>query len=240
MNWTSANANGKYVMDSINRIAAGEQGFLDQTQFPFYMLYQNQPVKSFPNRVGMGYLLGYPAGLEGVASLVTPYVDTNWKDPHGSDGYAYFIDQPSTLLPYTYHVNAWDIYHQVMVNSIVGTMNVLASTQKMLLNQDTLLQDALDIVAFDHLLALSYSTDDDTRRQFDRSYNPMTISQLSATYPNISWHTFVPEATGAAQQVLGKLLGDPNYKYIVMEPGKLQMLNDMLGNPNCKRSLVLR
>ncbi|KHJ86451.1 hypothetical protein OESDEN_13803 [Oesophagostomum dentatum] len=119
-----------------------------------------------------------------------------------------------------------------MVNSIVGTMNVLASTQKMLLNQDTLLQDALDIVAFDHLLALSYSTDDDTRRQFDRSYNPMTISQLSATYPNISWHTFVPEATGAAQQVLGKLLGDPNYKYIVMEPGKLQMLNDMLGNPN--------
>ncbi|EYC29504.1 hypothetical protein Y032_0006g3009 [Ancylostoma ceylanicum] len=230
MNWNSVNSNGKFVMDAINRIAKGEPDFLNQTQFPFYMFYQDQKPKDFPDRVGMGYLLGYPAGFEGVANLVTPYVDTNWKDPHGSQGYAYYIDQPSTLLPYTYHVKAWGIYQQALTNSVVATMNLLAKTQNKTLDQKTLLQDATDIVAFDHLLALTYSTDDTTRRQSERSYNPMTIGQLSKTYPKISWHTFIPEATGTAQNVLNKLLNDPTYKYIVMEPVKLQMLNDMLGN----------
>ncbi|KAK6748907.1 hypothetical protein RB195_001497 [Necator americanus] len=231
MNWTAMNRDGKYVMAAINRTAAGEQGFLNETQFPFYMLYQDKKVNSFPDRIGMGYLLGYPAGFEGVANLVTPYVDTNWKDPHGANGYAYFIDQPSTLLPYTYHKKAWGIYEQSLISTIVDVMNLLASTQNIKLDQKTLLQDAKDIAAFDHLLALTYSTDDTTRRQFDRSYNPMTIGQLTQTYPNISWHTFVPEATGTSQHVLGTLLNDITYKYIVMEPAKLLMLNSMLGNP---------
>ncbi|ETN85802.1 hypothetical protein NECAME_06222 [Necator americanus] len=181
---------------------------------------------------------GYPAGFEGVANLVTPYVDTNWKDPHGANGYAYFIDQPSTLLPYTYHKKAWGIYEQSLISTIVDVMNLLASTQNIKLDQKTLLQDAKDIAAFDHLLALTYSTDDTTRRQFDRSYNPMTIGQLTQTYPNISWHTFVPEATGTSQHVLGTLLNDPTYKYIVMEPAKLLMLNSMLGNPKCEREPI--
>lgn len=42
------------------------------------------------------------------------------------------------------------------------------------------------------------------------------------------------QATGTAQHVLEKVLNDPTYKYIVMEPGKLQMLNDMLGNTTCE------
>ncbi|KIH66995.1 peptidase family M13, partial [Ancylostoma duodenale] len=249
MNWNSVNSNGKFVMDAINRIAAGDPDFLNRTQFPFYMFYQDQKPGSFPDRVGMGYLLGYPAGFEGVPSLVTPFVDTNWKDPHGPDGYAYYIDQPTTLLPYTYHVKAWGIYEQALTNSVVATMNLLAKTQNKTLDQKTLLQDAKDIVAFDHLLALTYSTDDTTRRQSERSYNPMTMGQLSQMYPKISWHTFVPEAcaffpsfldirtnlamfqaTGTAQDVLKKILNDPTYKYIVMEPIKLQMLNNMLGN----------
>ncbi|CAJ0601297.1 unnamed protein product [Cylicocyclus nassatus] len=239
MNWTSTNSNGKYVMDAINRIAAGEQNFVNETQFPFYMLYQDVDVKNFPTRIGMGYLLGYPAGWEDVPTLVTPVVDTNWKDPHGSNGYLYYLDQPTTLLPYTYHVNAWSLYQQSMVDSIVTTMDLLASTQKRLLDQGQLLQDAKDIVAFDHLLALTYSTDDTTRRQFERSYNPMTIKQLSQTYGNISWHTYIPESIGIAQNVQSRLLSDPNYKYIVMEPLKLQMLNDMLGDPKFVSSRTL-
>ncbi|KAK5983880.1 hypothetical protein GCK32_000837, partial [Trichostrongylus colubriformis] len=109
-------------------------------------------------------------------------------------------------------------------------MNAFAKTQGVKLDQTTLANDAADIVNFDHLLAMTYSTDDTTRRQFDRSYNPMTINQLLQTYPKISWHTFTSEAVGSAQHVLQKLFSDPTYNYIVMEPAKLQALHDMLGN----------
>ncbi|VDP14884.1 unnamed protein product [Heligmosomoides polygyrus] len=194
------------------------------------MLNQKEPVKPFPDRVGLGYLFGYPAGGEGAPNLVTPSVDTNWKDPHGNNGYAFYIDQPSTLVPYTYHVKTWDTYENILYQGIMDTMNLLAKTQGVTLDQKTLAADAADIVRFDHLLALTYSTDDTTRRTYDRSYNPMTITQLSQTYPKISFHTFVPEAAITDQQVFTRLLSDPTYNYIVMEKDKLQMLHDMLGN----------
>ncbi|XGW29389.1 hypothetical protein V3C99_008868 [Haemonchus contortus] len=230
MDWTNVVKSGKMVKDAIDQMAAGAAQFESETQFPFYMFYQKETVKPFPDRIGLGYLLGYPAGAQGTPNLVTPFVDTNWKDPHGTNGYAYYIDQPTTLLPYTYHVKAWDQYQNALLNSVIGNMNAYAKSQGVTLDQKTLAADAASIVNLDHLLALTYSTDDTTRRQFDRSYNPMTIAQLTQTYPKISWHVFVPEAVGAAQHVMQRVLGDPTYKYIVMEPAKLQALHDMLGN----------
>ncbi|WKY06992.1 hypothetical protein Q1695_006852 [Nippostrongylus brasiliensis] len=231
MNWTAVVKDGRYVMNAINRVAAGEQGYLNETQFPFYMLYQSKtPQATFPDPVGLGFLFGYPAGNENAPNLVTPSVDTNWKDPHGKSGYSYFIDQPSTLLPYTYHAKIWDQYQVLLNMSIISTMNTLATTQGLKLDQKKLAADAWDIVQFDHLLAMTYSTDDSTRRQYDRSYNPMTLAQLRATYPKISWHTFLPESVLNAPQVMGKLLADNTTNFIVMEPLKLQMLHDALGS----------
>ncbi|PIO56950.1 hypothetical protein TELCIR_21649, partial [Teladorsagia circumcincta] len=37
-------------------------------------------------------------------------------------------------------------------------------------------------------------------------------------------------AVGPALHIMQRTFSDPSYKYIVMEPEKLQALNDMLGN----------
>ncbi|KJH52725.1 peptidase family M13 [Dictyocaulus viviparus] len=254
-------------MDAVDRVSAGEPQFLNETQFSFYMLYQTVPVKSFPEGIGLGYLLGHAAGKEGAPNLVTPSVDTNWKDPHGKNGYAFFIDQPSTLLPYTHHAKAWSTYEDQLFHDIVNTISLLAKTQNIELNQTILYADAKDIVRFDHLLALNYRfgnvlfmcadpgnrwsdsdkdgalehsrivflceiTDETTRRQYERSYNPMTIDELTKSYPKINWYTFVREATSSAQNVSTRILNDTTYQYIVMEPKKLKSLNDMLGDPS--------
>ncbi|KAK6036327.1 hypothetical protein COOONC_26168 [Cooperia oncophora] len=115
MNWTNVVKSGSMVKSAIDKMAAGESKYENETQFPFYMFDQKASVKPFPDRVGLGYLLGYPAGENGAPNLVSPFVDTNWKDPHGTDGYAFYIDQPSTLLPYTYHVKAWNTYQNMHV-----------------------------------------------------------------------------------------------------------------------------
>ncbi|VDM57962.1 unnamed protein product [Angiostrongylus costaricensis] len=186
LNWTNMVKDGAVVMNAIKRVAEGDPRSLQETRFPFYMLYQTETVLAFPDSVGLGYLFG-----EGAPNLVTPFVDTNWKDPHGWNGYTYFIDQPTTLLPYSYHVKAWDFFQRQLFQRIVSTMSLLAKTQNIKLDFPTLLSDAKAIVEFDHLLATTYSTDDTTRRHYDRSYNPMTIDKLSKTYSNISWTTFV-------------------------------------------------
>uniref|UniRef100_A0A0K0DLB5 Peptidase_M13 domain-containing protein n=1 Tax=Angiostrongylus cantonensis TaxID=6313 RepID=A0A0K0DLB5_ANGCA len=178
LNWTNMVKDGAVVMNAIKRVAEGDPRSLQETQFPFYMLYQTETVLAFPDSAGLGYLFG---GL---------------------------------------------------FQRIVSTMSLLAKTQNIKLDFPTLLADAKAIVEFDHLLATTYSTDDTTRRHYDRSYNPMTIDKLSKTYSNISWTTFVSMATIKAQNVVERLLTDPAYQYIVMEPEKLQKLNDNLGDPS--------
>ncbi|RCN52486.1 hypothetical protein ANCCAN_01530 [Ancylostoma caninum] len=263
MNWDEAVKDASVIMKAIKQLAAGDanvafqqvngvtgnKDYPDETQFPFYMLYQNEPVKEFPSARGLAYLLANPLGLHGVETLVAPFVDTNWKDPHGKNGYSLFIDQPETMVPYNSHVKTWEATRQGLTRSIVMMMSFLAISQNINPNPDQLAKDARDIVDFDHILAMKYSTDDTTRRGFERNFNPMTIRQLMRNYPKISWPMFISErseyelleqhqtlfitqASQLAPHVTKRLLENPKYQYIVMEPEKLQQLNDDLGNPD--------
>ncbi|CAD6191977.1 unnamed protein product [Caenorhabditis auriculariae] len=239
-NWNQLVADGAQVTNAINRYAAGLPGsFASQTQFPFPMLNQNKDVTKWPSPIGLGYLIGQLAGFEGILTLISPYVDTNWKDPTGPDGFAFYLDQPTTFLPYTYYIKNWASSKASLTSRITATMQLLAQVQKVKLNNATLSKDVADIVQLDYLLATKYSTDETTRRQYERSYNPNTISQLNSAYPSVSWHTLIPLSTGPAENATAKVLmptkkGTPYNFFIVMEPVQLQKLLAALvdGNPD--------
>lgn len=123
-------------------------------------------------------------------------------------------------------------------------MQLLASVQNKTLDPSILANDVKDVINLDYALATSFSTDDTTRRQYDRSYNPNTMQQLRSLYHDdiFSWHMFLPLATGSAGHVLNKIFSpDYNY-YIVMEPEKLNFLLTNLNTANkfgiTPRSLV--
>ncbi|RCN52489.1 hypothetical protein ANCCAN_01533 [Ancylostoma caninum] len=58
MDWDKAVKDANVIMKAIKQFAAGNKDYPDQTRFPFYMLYQNEPVKEFPTARGLAYLLG--------------------------------------------------------------------------------------------------------------------------------------------------------------------------------------
>lgn len=60
----------------------------------------------------------------------------------------------------------------------------LAKVQNKTLDANILAKDVQDIIKLDYLLATKFSTDDTTRRQYDRSYNPNTLTQLLTQYHN--------------------------------------------------------
>ncbi|CAI5441977.1 unnamed protein product [Caenorhabditis angaria] len=225
-NWDSLVASGAQVTNAINTLSAGTYPFENSTQFPFPMLDQSKNITEFPSNYGLGYLVGSLAA-SGVYTLVSPFVDTNWKDPAGTDGFAYLIDQPTTFAPNTYYLKTWQSTQQQLIAGINATMNLLAQVQNKTLDQTVLAKDINDIVQLDYLLATAFSSNDTVRRQYERSYNPNTMKQLIANYYNniFFWHMFVPLSTGSSIAAGNKILGDPNYNYyIVMEPAKLQLL----------------
>ncbi|RCN28166.1 hypothetical protein ANCCAN_26096 [Ancylostoma caninum] len=196
------------------------------------MLYQDAEDKGFPNKDGLAHLLGMPAAFDFVATLVTPAVDTNWKDPQGERGFSFFIDQPTTMLPYSDHTKLWGNMKNNLVGDVYDFMMLLARTQGIELDTKKLLKDAQDIAEFDHRLALEYSTDSDTRRQFERSFNPMTLKQLYVRFPNICWTRFTTKVMAASKRVQETIINDTNYNYIVMEPAKIFKLLSSLGDPS--------
>ncbi|EPB80385.1 hypothetical protein ANCCEY_00482 [Ancylostoma ceylanicum] len=90
-------------------------------------------------------------------------------------------------------------------------------------------KDAEDVAEFDHLLAMKYCSDDLSRKELERVYNPMTFPQMKQRYPNIDWVMLLTETTQLAPNVTRRILADPNYQFIVMEPEMLQRLSDALG-----------
>ncbi|KAF1765822.1 hypothetical protein GCK72_005775 [Caenorhabditis remanei] len=233
-NWNTIVASGKVVTDAINKLGAGSTGFEQSTQFPFPMLDQNKDVTTYPGKLGLGYLVG-SLTASGVDTFVSAGVDTNWKDPAGPEGFAYLIDQPSTFAPNTYYLKDWDALNAQLNDSITSTMLLLAQVQNKNLDLNILAKDVQDIIHLDYVLATNFSTDDTTRRQYDRSYNPNTLAQLRSLYHDdiFSWHMFLPLAVGTAEQVLDKLLNQATYNYyIVMEPAKINMLFEALNDQN--------
>ncbi|PIC47267.1 hypothetical protein B9Z55_006678 [Caenorhabditis nigoni] len=233
-NWNTLVADGAVVTNAINALAAGTRGFEKQTQFPFPMLDQNTDVTTYPGNYGLGYLVG-SLTASGVDTLISGGVDTNWKDPAGPEGFAYLIDQPSTMAPNTYYLKDWDDLSYNLNVSMTKTMLLLAKVQGKTLDPTILAKDIQDIIHLDYVLATNFSTDDTTRRQYDRSYNPNTLAQLRAQYRDniFSWHMFLPLSVGSAEHVLDKLLNGNSYNYyIVMEPAKINMLFDALNDQN--------
>ncbi|EYB89606.1 hypothetical protein Y032_0230g2983 [Ancylostoma ceylanicum] len=229
MNWADAVLNSNVVMKAVQDLAAGNKNYPEETKFPFYMLFQNETVKNFPTPRGLSYLLGHLAGVYGVPTIVPMSVDTNWKDPYGKNGYSLFIDQPGTMLPQIGHSRSWDILKPGLTIRLTLLTSILGAFNDIELDDTMLKKDAEDVAEFDHLLAMKYCSDDLSRKELERVYNPMTFPQMKQRYPNIDWVMLLTETTQLAPNVTRRILADPNYQFIVMEPEMLQRLSDALG-----------
>ncbi|CAJ0574538.1 unnamed protein product, partial [Mesorhabditis spiculigera] len=212
--------NGAPLVQALANLQANVPGV------PFPALNQTVTNVQALSPAQLGGLVGYLAGSEGIPTLLTPFADTNWRDPHGPQPYSLFIDQPSTIYGYTYHTKAYDLFHDTFVNTIKANLRALAKVMNMpALNENKLDSDAKAMVDFEHQLILAYSTDDTTRRQYKRSYNPVTRNNVTAMFPFIDWRTFLAHTIApAGADVYYKVVHDENYPFLLVEPGKLMQL----------------
>ncbi|CAJ0937111.1 unnamed protein product, partial [Mesorhabditis belari] len=187
MNWNSV-ANGAPTVSALNDM-------LSMTGVPFPALNQSINNISPLTPTQLGTMIGYLAGSEGVYTLLSPFVDTNWKDPTGPQGYGLFIDQPTTIYRSTYYTKAWDLIRSNYVATVQKNLQKVAAAMNMnALNPTKLKSDAEALVDFEFNLATQYSTDDTTRRKYQRSYNPMTRTNATTAYSFIDWRTFLAHA----------------------------------------------
>uniref|UniRef100_A0A1I7X7K4 PHM7_cyt domain-containing protein n=1 Tax=Heterorhabditis bacteriophora TaxID=37862 RepID=A0A1I7X7K4_HETBA len=175
MSWNKTIESGSQVMDAINRLAAGNLQSNTSTQFPFTMLYQNKNITKFPDPVGLGFLIGRT-----IDKRYNKHFKLNLI-------HSYFLNR-YFIKNRIYELISFRLMHEIQSN-----MRKLAKSQNITLDETQLLEDARDIALFDYYLASTFSTDDTTRRKYERSYNLMTINTLKAKYNIIDWPIFIEE-----------------------------------------------
>uniref|UniRef100_A0A914VGC4 Peptidase family M13 n=1 Tax=Plectus sambesii TaxID=2011161 RepID=A0A914VGC4_9BILA len=210
------------------------QAFQQITGLPFPMLNQNQNQQNWPSANTIGTALGYLSGVAGVDTLLSPYVDTNWADPLGATPYFLYVDQNSLMYPKTYYQpGTWEQFQDGFINNIKATMTQLAGLTGKTLDPTTLTNDVMDIVKIELALARNLSTDDTTRRQFQRSYNPTSVSSAQASYPFMDWTAYFRQLSTNAPGSVPAMMNNPSFTFSVMETTKtLQLGNSFqMGNP---------
>uniref|UniRef100_A0A914W6V0 Endothelin-converting enzyme 1 n=1 Tax=Plectus sambesii TaxID=2011161 RepID=A0A914W6V0_9BILA len=210
------------------------QAFQQITGLPFPMLNQNQNQQNWPSANTIGTALGYLSGVAGVDTLLSPYVDTNWADPRGSTPYFLYVDQNSLMYPKTYYQpGTWELLQSESIRNIKATMSDLASLTGNTLDLTTLSNDAMDIVKIELALARNLSTDDTIRRQYQRSYNPTTISSAQCSYPFMDWTAYFRQLSTNVPGSVSAIMNNPSFTFSVMETMKVLQLGNALqiGNP---------
>jgi hypothetical protein len=168
---------------------------------------------------------GYLSGSQMIDTLVTFGIDTNWRDPHGDQPYAAFLDQPTLSQGNQIYRKAWDTYRQrtkdhftQILGKIVAIYNVPMNPSQMETEIEALLDLELNLV-------MNYSTDEETRRQYQRSYNPHSIAELQSKYSFLNWTTYLNAVSNLAPEVFTNVMMKPDFRLIVMETEQLTKLS---------------
>jgi predicted metalloendopeptidase len=223
-NMGSITANGSQIMAIYN-------DFLTTTKLPFPLLARNTNLQ-WPNSTQLSTILGYSSGKYGVDTLVSQYIDTNWKDPQGIQPYLLFFDQPALSLPYTYYIGkTWDITKPSLTKRVFQTFQNFNNISSPPLDLGLLNSTVDAIVNFEYLLANNYSTSDIVRWQSDRSYNLIKIKDFNTNFTSLDINTFINNiAINVNDMRVINRIKDPNYEISIAEPMRLMQMNTALMN----------
>ena len=218
-NWSNITVNGKIIKDKVN-------GFNAVTKFGFPII--ENFADTWPNPESLAKALGYLSGTEGIDTLITPVIDTNWRNPTGPSPYLLYIDQSSLALSWTYYIGkTWDATKVTLQERIQALFTGYAEIVGVQLDNDTLQKDIDDILNFEYLLANNYSSSADTRLQNARSYNLYTSTTFAAKYKNIDITAYLNELTTSSPNV-SAFVAESNFTFSLMEPDKLTQVDNAI------------
>jgi membrane metallo-endopeptidase-like protein 1 len=207
--------------------------FQSATGLTFPMLDQSQtPTALSPTIVANA--VGYLSGHFDVDTLISYFVDTDWKNPNGTPPYRLFVDQNTLVYRKSYYQpGAWNITIGPYRNYITQLLTTVASVYQLPLDPTQLASDVEQILNLELTLARMFSTDETTRRRYERMYNPYSVNQASTAFTFIDWPTYLRQLFADAPASVQTQVNQPSFVFIVAEVQQISNLMTIFnaGNP---------
>ncbi|VDK17426.1 unnamed protein product [Anisakis simplex] len=217
-NWKLATNNFTYTESKLKQ-------YQQATGLPFPLLHQTEPDPAMPNRTLLAKAMGYLDGVFGTSSLISSFIDTNWKFPHSTQGYMLFIDQSSLTLPIPVYKKLWnEQYSDYFTNMTMGMFNMIRPG----LDQAKLRTDVKAIYELEYTIAINVTTDEKTRRRFARSYNRYSLVEANAEFKFIDWSQYFNQLSTYADPDSQNKIRSNDFEFIIMEPSILHKLAEYI------------
>ncbi|CAJ0937533.1 unnamed protein product, partial [Mesorhabditis belari] len=166
---------------------------------------QGMPVTVAPTPMQLASALAYLSFIAGVDTLVTPMVDTNWVTP--TMGYMLHVDQNTAYYSKSYYQGgAWNIIQPQYLSNAKAQLTNYATSQGLTLDQSLLNSTLSKVLEFERTLSTMYSTDDTTRRQFQRSWNNGKTADLQANYTFLDWGVYFTDVPSVGPLAADKMV----------------------------------
>uniref|UniRef100_A0AC35TPY8 DNA repair protein REV1 n=1 Tax=Rhabditophanes sp. KR3021 TaxID=114890 RepID=A0AC35TPY8_9BILA len=197
-----------------------------------FPMFETNEVVTFPDAKEFGRLLGYLSGTQSIETLISTVVDTNWEQPN--HGYSLFIDQSILFYENTVYTKAWDYYKADYKETAYRLLITLKDDLIKDVWNDQISKDIDDILEMELTIATLLTTDDTTRRNYKRSYNPMTVNDANTQFPRIDFYSYLTEALAyAPDQIRNKInQQDSSFKVVIMEPQILKKISAAFSDNN--------
>uniref|UniRef100_F1KQT8 Neprilysin-1 n=1 Tax=Ascaris suum TaxID=6253 RepID=F1KQT8_ASCSU len=209
-NWDDITTGATYLKSKLQMLQSA-------TGISFPMLNQNQPDPQMPDKKLMGKILGYMDTVLRTPTLITSYVDTNWRNPHSPQAYLLQVDQSTLTYSLSYYMKTWSSIEASYRNSIIRWMNQLQPG----LDQTKLANDVDAILQLELTIAYDLMVDDTTRRKFARSYNLYTIAEASKTFELVDWSEYMLQLSTHADPNVQTMMKSEEFEFSILEPAML-------------------
>uniref|UniRef100_A0A915EP33 Peptidase M13 N-terminal domain-containing protein n=1 Tax=Ditylenchus dipsaci TaxID=166011 RepID=A0A915EP33_9BILA len=185
--WASKTVDGQKVVKKIN-------AFSQIMNVTFPALNASQDIVGLPSGVILGYALGYLSYTERLNTLLSFSIETNWKDPHGKQPYAFYIDQTELVYPDVFYLKLWDDIKEDYSAEITNMLTSFAKFNNTQVDEALLKEDVRKIMDLEWKIATQVNTPAVMRRSFERSYNPFNISAATSKFNSIDFYFMLREA----------------------------------------------
>uniref|UniRef100_A0AC35U683 Peptidase_M13_N domain-containing protein n=1 Tax=Rhabditophanes sp. KR3021 TaxID=114890 RepID=A0AC35U683_9BILA len=217
-----------------------------EVKFPLFNNGANVDYKSsiFQANGLLPLVLGRMSSL-GIDTLLSFFIDTNWKDPtavstSGVNPYLAYVDQPNLYYPSTYYTtDAWKVTKPAYKALIIRTMKAMAKLVSAPgVTDDQFAAFAEDMMGFELMISSTmFTATDASRRQYTPMYNLFTVGGAQTRFGQFNFKLYLTQA--ASNSEVASVFRNNAYEFSVAEPTLLDaMLNYLSTMDQTKANLL--
>uniref|UniRef100_A0A0N5ANT2 Neprilysin n=1 Tax=Syphacia muris TaxID=451379 RepID=A0A0N5ANT2_9BILA len=196
--------------------------------------YVQNILKDYTTTISLASAIGYLYGKHAIATFLSPFVDTKWKNPES--GYLLFVEGATLLYGSSYYTKLDASFLEHLKSSLLNVLLAVVNGT----SEEQLKHDVDEIVSMEVMFAKYYTPSAAESRTFEPQYNVFTISELTEQYSFFDWQTFLDNVVYYGNEKVKQMVRNPDFRVVIVNTNYIlnadRQYRPIIGKPRFYRT----